>query len=64
MRVLKLNFEKNIFPANFSPVSDHQCEASGRTYSYVRTSVVFPYAVLAVAVRTVKLHVWTGSLQA
>jgi hypothetical protein len=54
MRVLKLNFEKNIFPANFSPVSDHQCEASGRTYSYVRTSVVFPYAVLAVAVRTVK----------
>jgi hypothetical protein len=50
MRVLKLTFGKNIFSANFSPVSYFQCEASGRTFSYVRTSTVLLYAVLAVAV--------------
>jgi hypothetical protein len=47
------NFREKYFSANFSPVSDFQCEASGQTYSYVRTSAVLPYAVLAVAIRTV-----------
>jgi hypothetical protein len=27
------NFREKYFSANFSPVSDFQCEASGRTYS-------------------------------
>jgi hypothetical protein len=57
------NFWEKYFSANFSPVSDFQCEASERTFSYVRTSAVLPYAVLAVAVWTVKWHVRTGSLQ-
>jgi hypothetical protein len=63
MRVLKLTFGKYIFSPNFSLVSYFQCEASGRTYSYIRTKVVLMYTVLAVAVRTVKWHVHTGSLQ-
>jgi hypothetical protein len=54
MRVLKLNFRKKYFSANFSPVSDFQCEASGRTYSYVQTRAVLLYVDLVVAVRTVK----------
>jgi hypothetical protein len=29
-------FRKNILSTNFPPVSDFQCEASGRIYSYVR----------------------------
>jgi len=48
------NFKENYFFANFSSVSDFQCEAFGRTYSYVWTRVVLPYTDLAVAVRTVK----------
>jgi hypothetical protein len=54
MRVLKLTLGKYIFLQIFPQVSVFQCEASGRTYSYVRTSAVLPYAVLAVAVRMVK----------
>jgi hypothetical protein len=34
------NFREKYFSANFSPVSDFQCEASGRTYSYFRTRAV------------------------
>jgi hypothetical protein len=56
-------FREKYFTTNFSPVSDFQCEASRRTYSYVRTSVVLPYTILAVAIWTVKWHVRTGSLQ-
>jgi hypothetical protein len=56
------NFREKYFSANFSSILDFQCEASGRTYSYVRTSAVLPYTVLAVAVQTVKWHVRTGSL--
>jgi hypothetical protein len=41
------NFRKNIFLQIFLKVSDFQCEASGRTFSYVLTSEVLPYAVLA-----------------
>jgi hypothetical protein len=54
MRVLKLTLGKTYFSANFPQVSDFQCEASGRTFSYVRTGVVLPYADLAVAIRMVK----------
>jgi len=57
------NLREKYFPANFSPASDFQCEVSGRTYSYVWTSAVLPYAVLAVTVRMVKWLVQTGSLQ-
>jgi len=57
------NFREKYFSANFSPVSDFQCEASGWTYSYVQTRAVLPYADLAVVIRTVKWHVRTGSLQ-
>jgi hypothetical protein len=62
MRVLKLTFGKNIFLQIFPQVSDFQCEVFGRTYSYVQTRAVLPYADLAVAIRTVKWHVQTGSL--
>jgi hypothetical protein len=41
------NFREKYFSANFSPGSDFQCEASERTYSYVWTSAVLLYAVLA-----------------
>jgi hypothetical protein len=51
------------FSANFSVVSEFQGKASGRIYSYVRTRAVFPYADLAVAIRTVKWHIQTGSLK-
>jgi len=57
------NFREKYFPANFPQVSDFQCEGSGRTYSYIWMSTVLPYADLAVAVRTVKWHIQTGSLQ-
>jgi hypothetical protein len=57
------NFREKYCFANFSPISDFQCEVSGRIYSYFRTSAVFPYSVLAVAVRMVKWRVRTGSLQ-
>jgi hypothetical protein len=57
------NFREKYFLANFSPVSDFQCEASGWTFSYVRMRAVLPYADLEVAVWTVKWHVWTWSLQ-
>jgi hypothetical protein len=56
------NFREKYFSAHFSPVSDFQCEASERTYSYVQTRVVLPYADLAVAIRTGKWHVRTESL--
>jgi hypothetical protein len=36
------NFREKYFSANFYPVSDFKCEASRRTYSYVRTSAVLP----------------------
>jgi hypothetical protein len=57
------NFREKYFSANFSPVSDFQCEASEPTYSYVQMKAVLPYADLAVTIRTVKWHVRTGSLQ-
>jgi hypothetical protein len=53
------NFREKYFSRNFSSVSDFQCEASGLTYSYIRTRAVLPYADLAVAVWTVKWHVPT-----
>jgi hypothetical protein len=43
------NFRKKYFSTNFSPVSDFQCEASRRTYSYIQTRAVLPYADLVVA---------------
>jgi hypothetical protein len=49
MCVLKLNFGKNIFSANFPQVSVFQCEAFVQTYSYVQTRAVLPYADLAIA---------------
>jgi len=57
------NFREKYFSANFSPASNFQCEASGQTYSYVLTNAVLLYADLAVAIRTVKWHALTGSLQ-
>jgi len=57
------NFREKYFSANFSPVLDFQCEATGLTYSYVWKRAVLPYAVLAVAFRTAKWHVRTRSLQ-
>jgi hypothetical protein len=57
------NFWEKYFSANFPPVSDFQCEASGWTYSYIQTSAVLPYADLAVVIRMVKWHIRTGSLQ-
>jgi hypothetical protein len=48
------NFREKYFSANFFPVSDFQCEASGRTYSYVRARAVLPYTDLEVGVQTVK----------
>jgi len=48
------NFRETCFFANFSLVSDLQCEASGRTYSYVRTRAVLLYVDLEIAVGTVK----------
>jgi hypothetical protein len=48
------NFGEKYFSANFSSASDFQCEASGWIYSYIRTSAVLPYAVLAIAVRMVQ----------
>jgi hypothetical protein len=57
------NFKEKYFFANFPQVSDFQCEASRRTYSYVRTSAVLPYTELEVAVQMVKWHVRMGSLQ-
>jgi hypothetical protein len=57
------NFWEKYFSANFSPVSDFQCEASGWTYSHIRTRAVLPYADLAIVIRMVKWHIRTGSLQ-
>jgi hypothetical protein len=57
------NFWEKYFSANFSLVSDFQCEVSGWTYSYIRTSAVLPYADLAVVIRMVKWHIRTRSLQ-
>jgi hypothetical protein len=48
------NFREKYFSANFSQVSDFQCEVSGWTYSYVRMRAVLPYADLAIVIRTVK----------
>jgi hypothetical protein len=53
MRVLKLTW-KNLISVNFPQVSYFQCKVFGRTYSYVQTSTVLPYADLAVAIRMVK----------
>jgi hypothetical protein len=47
MRVLKLTLGKNIFLLIFPQVSVFQCEVFGRTYSYVQTRAVLPYADLA-----------------
>jgi len=62
MCVMKLTFGKNIFLQIFLKFQI-QFEASRRTYFYVQTSAVLPYVVLVVAVRMVKWHVRTGSLQ-
>jgi hypothetical protein len=59
----KANFREKKISANFPQVSDFQCEASGRTFSYILTSTVLSCADLVVAVWTVKWHVRTGSLQ-
>jgi len=37
------NFREKYFFANFPQISDFLCEASGWTYSYVRTSTVLPH---------------------
>jgi hypothetical protein len=57
------NFLEKYLSANFPQVSIFQCEASGWTYSYIQTRAVLPYADLAVAIRMVKWHFRTGSLQ-
>jgi hypothetical protein len=50
----KADIREKYFSANFPQVSNFQREASGWTYSYVRTRAVLSYVAPAVVVWTVK----------
>jgi hypothetical protein len=57
------NFWEKYFSAYFPQVSNFQVWRIRTDLFFVQTSAVLPYADLAVAIRMVKWHIRTGSLQ-